>query len=258
MTSLRVAWRACALLAVTLAYFALWRVGVLFVGARSDRGRRLRRRWMGRWARAVVRVIGARVEVQGPVPPAPCVLVSNHLGYVDIPVLASCTELVFVSKIEVRQWPLIGPAAAAIGTIFLDRSSRRAIPGVNAQISESLAASDRVLFFPEGTSTSGEQVLPFKSSLLEPAAQSGYPVFCAAVHYSTPSGEVPASQSVCWWGDMEFTPHIFGLLRLSGFRARVVFHAEPHVGQGRKQLAERTEQAVVELHRDLHRGLTAT
>lgn len=204
-----------------------------------------------RWARCTLRFVGIEVDSRGAIPPAPCVLVSNHLGYVDIPVLASQADLLFVSKIEVRDWPLIGPAAAAIGTIFIDRGSRRAIPEVNSQIAAALEHQDRVLFFPEGTSTSGEAVLPFKSSLLEPAAASGYPVFCAAVHYSTSEGDPPASQVVCWWGDMRFAGHIFALLRLSKIRARVVFHEQGHLGGERKQLAQQTERIVVDLHRAL-------
>ncbi len=196
------------------------------------------------WSRIVVCIVGARLEITGPTPPAPCVLVSNHLGYIDVPILGSCVDTLFVSKSEVRSWPLVGWAAAAIGTIFLDRQSRRAIPVVNAQIHRCLEQNDRVLFFPEGTSTAGTGILPFNSSLLEPAASSGYPVFCAAVHYSTSPGEPPASQSVCWWGDMKFTAHVFRLLRLSHFRAQVVFHPEPHIGEGRKELALRTEHVV--------------
>ena len=251
MRHLRALWRLLLLVSVTLGLFLVWWIGRLFLGRASARGREWRRGIVRRWSHLIVRIIGARVERSGPLPPAPCVLVSNHLGYVDIPILSSCTDTLFVAKSEVRAWPLIGGAAAAIGTIFVDRESRRAIPEVNAQIQASLEASDRVLFFPEGTSTGGSGVLPFKSSLLEPAAQSGYPVFCAAVHYSTSSGELPASQAVCWWGDMAFAGHLFQLLRLSHFRAQVVFHAEPHVGGGRKVLALRTEQVVCDLHRRL-------
>ncbi len=198
-----------------------------------------------------MRILGVKIEITGPIPPAPCILVSNHLGYVDIPVLGSCLDLVFVSKSEVRSWPLIGAGAASMGTIFIDRESRRSIPRVNAHIKSALESRDRVLFFPEGTSTGGDGILPFKSSLLEPASQSGYPVYCAAVRYSTQPGDPRASESVCWWGNMDFTPHAFRLLRLSHFRAQVVFHPEPSGGAGRKLLAERTESLVTGLHRQL-------
>lgn len=195
----------------------------------------------------MVSILGVRIETRGPIPPAPCVLVSNHCGYVDIPVLACCANTVFVSKTEVRSWPLIGGAAAAIGTIFIDRKSRRTIPQVNAAIGAALDAGDRVVFFPEGTSTDGSAVLPFKSSLLEPAAQSGYPVFCAAVHYSTSPSDPPAALAVCWWGDMEFTPHVLRLLRLSQIRAQVEFHPQPQQDTDRKLLAERTEHVVKDM-----------
>ena len=243
--------RLVVLVGVTLGLFLVWWIGRLFLRRGSPRDLAWRRRFMRRWSRTTVRVLGARIESSGRIPPAPCVLVSNHQGYVDIPILAACADTVFVSKVEVREWPFIGWAAAALGTIFIDRRAHRAIPGVNAQIQAALENCDRVLFFPEGTSTGGSGVLEFKSSLLEPAASSGYPVFCAAVHYSTLPGEPHASQAVCWWGNMEFAGHVFGLLRLSQFRAQVVFHEQPHLGGGRKRLAEQTEQVVKDLHRSL-------
>lgn len=251
MSRLRAGFRLLSIVSVTLAVFTVWWSGRLFVGSKSPRAHAWRRRAMRSWSRAMVAILGLRIESAGPIPPAPCVLVSNHLGYVDIPVLACCADTVFVSKEEVRSWPLIGGAAAAIGTIFIDRKSRRSIPRVNEQIQAALEADDRVLFFPEGTSTDGTGLLPFKSSLLEPAAQSGYPVYCAAVRYSTVPGEPHASQSVCWWGDMEFTPHVLRLLRLSQIRAQVVFHPLPQLGAGRKVLAERTEQIVKDMLRQL-------
>jgi 1-acyl-sn-glycerol-3-phosphate acyltransferase len=243
--------RLVLIVTVTSCLFAVWWLGQLLLRRSSQSSHNWRRRLVRLWSRATVRLLGARVTSDGPIPPAPCVLVSNHLGYVDIPILASCLDTLFVSKVEVRSWPLIGRAASAIGTIFVDRTSRRSIPAVNARIRAALSDQDRVLFFPEGTSTGGSGVLAFKSSLLEPAADSGYPVFCAAVHYSTLPGAPHASQAVCWWGDMDFQAHFLRLLRLSQFHARVVFHAQPHLGGGRKQLAERTEQVVKDLHRIL-------
>ncbi len=251
MSTLRAGVRLVSILAVTSGVFATWWLGRLLTGSSSPRAHAWRRHAMRRWSRALVSILDVKIEIAGPIPPAPCVLVSNHCGYVDIPVLACCANTVFVSKTEVRSWPLIGGAAASIGTIFIDRKSRRTIPQVNAAIGAALDAGDRVLFFPEGTSTDGSAILPFKSSLLEPAAQSGYPVFCAAVRYSTSAGEPPASQSVCWWGDMEFTPHVKRLLRLSRIRAQVEFHPQPLQDADRKLLAERTEQLVGDMLRRL-------
>ncbi len=247
MSTLRAGVRLVSIVAVTSGVFAVWWSGRLFTGSCSPRAHAWRRRAMRRWSRAMVSILGVRIETRGPIPPAPCVLVSNHCGYVDIPVLACCANTVFVSKTEVRSWPLIGGAAAAIGTIFIDRKSRRTIPQVNAAIGAALDAGDRVVFFPEGTSTDGSAVLPFKSSLLEPAAQSGYPVFCAAVHYSTSPSDPPAALAVCWWGDMEFTPHVLRLLRLSQIRAQVEFHPQPQQDTDRKLLAERTEHVVKDM-----------
>ena len=251
MSTLRACVRLFLITAFTLGLVAFWWVVRLFLGVRTQRGLAWRRVLMHVWSRGALWIIGIRLELVGPLPPTPCVLVSNHMGYVDIPVLSCCTNALFVSKVEVRSWPIIGWIAAAVGTIFVDRAARRAIPEVNAKIHSALEQGDRVLFFPEGTSTDGERILPFKSSLLEPAVQSGYPVFCAAVRYSTVPGDPPASQAVCWWGNTPFEGHVFGLLRLSHFRAQVVFHPEPLLGGGRKELAERTERLVGEMHRAL-------
>jgi 1-acyl-sn-glycerol-3-phosphate acyltransferase len=244
---LRAAIRLPLVVATSLAALAVLFPARLVLGTRTPRANRVRRWCMRTWARTGVKILGMRLEIEGPIPPAPCVLVSNHLGYVDILVLGACVDTRFVSKHEVRSWPVIGWGAEAVGTIFLDRASRRDIPSVNAEIQAALDAGDRVLFFPEGTSTGGDGMLPFRSSLLEPAAASGYPVFCAAVHYATRPGDPAASRAVCWWGEMPFSGHVLRLLRLSQIRARVVFHPEPHVGEGRKELAARTEKVVHDL-----------
>jgi 1-acyl-sn-glycerol-3-phosphate acyltransferase len=112
-----------------------------------------------------------------------------------------------------------------------------------------LAHGRSIVLFPEGTSTDGSQVLPFKSSLLEPAAAGAAPLTCCAVAYRTPAGSPAAREAVAWWGDMTFLRHFFDLLRLPGFEARVVFApATPHHAD-RKVLAEALCTTVRQLHR---------
>ena len=99
------------------------------------------------------------------------------------------------------------------------------------------------MLFPEGTSSGGDQVLPFRPSLLEPAARGGLPVAHASLRYISPEGFPPASESICWWRDMPFGSHVLSLLRLPRIRAEVRFGPELLRGRDRKELAHRLWEA---------------
>jgi 1-acyl-sn-glycerol-3-phosphate acyltransferase len=198
------------------------------------------------WARLFLFNMGIRVTVHGEPPKAPFFLVANHLSYVDIPLLANYVDTAFISKAEVETWPLMGAISRWAGTIFIDRSSRRDIPRVLAEIEERLARHQGVVVFPEGTSSSGGEVCRFLPSLLEIPAQAAYPVSYASLAYQTPAGENPAHLAVCWWGDMTFFKHFYALLGVPRFDASVTFGAEPITDRDRKQLSVRLHQAVTE------------
>ena len=104
-----------------------------------------------------------------------------------------------------------------VGTVFVDRERRRALPEVMAAVDAAVAQGRTVVVFPEGTSTGGSHVLPFKPSLLEAAARAGWRVGWAALRYRTPEGEPPASEVVCWWREMTLLPH-FARLRYRNSR----------------------------------------
>lgn len=191
--------------------------------------------------------MNVEVEVVGEVPAPPFLLVSNHLGYFDIVVLASRVDAVFVSKSEVKSWPVVGLMVEGLGTIFVDRSLRTDLPRVIERIERALDSGQGVIMFPEGTSTAGTSVSAFRPSLLEPAARARLPVSTAALSYSTPSGQPSAHLAVCWWGDMTFTDHFLRLLTLPGFSARVAFGREAVRDSDRKRLASRLEDSVREL-----------
>lgn len=198
------------------------------------------RRW-GRWTSAALNV---HVELIGDPPRRPCILVCNHLSYLDIIVLGGYFDAVFVSKAEVADWPVVGRITRSAGTIFVQRERKRDLPAVNQQIAAALAAGDTVVIFPEGTSTKGESVAPFRGPLLAQAAASGQPVSYASISYRTPEGEPPPSEAVCWWGDMPFGPHFLRLLGLRRIEARVEFGADPVREPDRKLLAEKLWRAI--------------
>jgi 1-acyl-sn-glycerol-3-phosphate acyltransferase len=198
------------------------------------------------WARAIAAIIGMKIRVSGPPPQVPFFLVSNHLSYIDIIALASQLDCVFIAKQDVAGWPVMGALCRSIGTIFIDRNHRRDIARVNALIKQMIVQGRSIVLFAEGTSTQGSSVLPFKASLLEPAARAGYPVSYAALGYRTPPGEPPAHLAVCWWGEMTFLDHLFKLLQVSEFEATLTFGSHAIRLSDRRALASSLWQAVVE------------
>lgn len=250
---LRRRWRLAAFAVVT-AWFHLLR-GILSVTVRPcspSLDRRLRARGMRAWGRTLMRILHIRVHVRGTPPPHPALIVSNHLGYLDIPVLASVTGAVFVSRHDVADWPLLGPAVRAYDTIFVDRTNPRCLGTVNAAIHARHTSGDAVMFFPEGTSTDGcSGVHPFGPSLFEQAARDGTPVHTAAISYRTPADAPPPATHVCWWGDMDFLPHFADLLRIPRFDAMVAFGAEPVHAADRKALAQTAHDRVQQLLEEL-------
>jgi 1-acyl-sn-glycerol-3-phosphate acyltransferase len=198
------------------------------------------------WARTTAAIMGMKIQVSGRPPRAPFFLVSNHLSYIDIVVFASLLDCVFIAKLDIASWPVMGVICRSFHTIFIDRNKRRDIARVNARIEQTLAAGQSVMLFAEGTSTRGASVLPFKASLLEPAAKASYPVSYAAVSYRTPINQPPAHVSVCWWDEITFLNHLFALFHVPKFEAIVVFGEHSIQAADRKVLAERLWQAVTE------------
>lgn len=196
------------------------------------------------WARGCTRLLGVRVAVHGPVPQAPYYLVCNHLSYLDIVVLMSVVPATFVAKSEVARWPFLGRLARGANTIFIHRGQRSDVVRVNQEIAAILEGGGGILVFPEGTSSRGTEVLPFRSSLLDPAVRIGHPVAFASLAYQTPEGWPAASESVCWWGDMTFPGHFYGLLQLPRVEASLRFGEETVTADGRHELARRLQHAV--------------
>jgi len=241
---LRALLRLAALCGLTGALFTVWVAGLLPARLWARGRERWRDLYFGSWARAVVALLGVEIEVSGRPPRAPFLLVSNHLGYFDVVVLAALVDAVFVAKAEVSRWPLLGFLCSSVDTIFIDRAARRDLPRVLEEIDARLHAGRGVILFPEGTSTAGAEVAPFGASLLAGAADAGQPVHWAALGYVTPPQSAPAHRAVCWWGEMRFPGHLFELLSLPGFRARVVFGDSPVRETDRKRLARTLRAAV--------------
>lgn len=203
--------------------------------------------WMQATSRRILPALGIRTEHRGTVPERGLV-VCNHLGYLDIPVLAATGPMVFVSKAEVRYWPGVGTLARCGGTLFLKREARGQVAEIARAIEPMVEAGTVVALFPEGTSTGGDRVLPFRSSLLEPAAARGWPVTPAWISYEVDEGTV--AEDVAYWRDMTFVPHFLNLLARGRVVGRVRY-GEPLAGAGnRKALSRGLHEAVCRLREE--------
>ena len=200
--------------------------------------------WVQRHARRLLKIFQLEPQVAGPVP-SRGLLVSNHLGYLDILLLASITPAVFVSKSEIKSWPLVGWLTQMGGTLFVNRGRRGQVGRMNDEIQAALDRGALVVLFPEGTSSNGETVLPFRSSLLESAAQSAHPLSVGAIQYTIEDGD--AGEDVCYWGDHTFLPHLLNLLGKRAVRATVRFAPFQRTGADRKQLAVQLREEILKL-----------
>jgi 1-acyl-sn-glycerol-3-phosphate acyltransferase len=228
-----------------------WEVVVIIINyfltaarAPRDKQRLERAAWLSRSSRRHLKIFGYTAAISGEIPRRG-LLMCNHLSYLDILAISAATPAVFVSKAEVRRWPLFGWFAAIAGTVFVDRERRHQVGQVNQEIESALAAGALVVIFPEGTSTNGETILPFRTSLLEPAARGANEISVGWLHYELEDGD--ARQEVCYWGDHTFFPHVVHLLGRKSIRAILRFGKFQRATDDRKLLAVQLREAVVKL-----------
>jgi 1-acyl-sn-glycerol-3-phosphate acyltransferase len=232
----RVAARGIRFLTFILAAI-LRRIVTVTVSPRT-RSLRAAAQWLQQTAEGCRRILSLKPRTFGPLP-ARGLLVANHLSYLDIILLAALRPCVFVSKSEVRAWPIFGWCAMLGGTLFLDRTRRAGVSQVAEEMRAAIAEDLLIVLFPEGTSSGGTRVLPFRSSLLEPALQLGCPVTAAAIGYAIDHGSVP--DEICYWRDMTLLPHLLNVW------SKPVIHASLRCGVPRPRMGDRKTLAL-ELH----------
>ncbi len=213
------------------------------LGSREGR-RQARALWLQRTGRHVGRIFQLQIQSAGTIP-ARGLLICNHVSYVDILVLVSLAPAMFVAKREVKSWPVMGLLAQLGGTVFIDRQRRTHVGAVNDEIQNALDAGALVIVFPEGTSSDGKTVLPFKSSLLEPAAQQKHPITVGRIQYTLENGA--ADEAVAYWGDAVFFSHLLNLLSRRDVRASVRFAPVQNHSNDRKELARELHAEVLGL-----------
>ncbi len=198
--------------------------------------------------RAAFVLLGLRYRMQGAPMRSPGAVVANHASWLDIFALNARKRIYFVSKSEVAGWPGIGWLARATGTVFIRRDRRDTLSQIDT-FRARLQAGHKLLFFPEGTSTDGLQVLPFKPTLfaafLDPALRDHLQVQPVTLRYHAPAGA--DARFYGWWGDMEFGPHLLHTLAAKHQGGvTVIYHPPVQVRDfaDRKVLARALEERV--------------
>ncbi len=217
----------------------------------------LRLKFARKWPISVYRVFNTLLSIKLVVVGKPAktgrvLFVVNHTSYADISVLGSLLEACFVAKAEVAKWPVFGLCARISRTVFVDRNPRLAVRQVEV-LKERLSAGDNLILFPEGTSSDGNFVMPFRSALFSVAAirigEKPVSVQPVSVAYTHLDG-IPMGRHLrpffAWYGDMELAGHLWQFLGIGRSRVEVRFHEPVTIDQfaSRKEMAAWCEAVI--------------
>jgi lyso-ornithine lipid O-acyltransferase len=237
MSSIRAAFVLTVFLIVTLVLIPYqWLLVTLRLPAR--------RTFPHRYHRMVAHLFSIRVRVVGTPPKGATLLLANHSSWLDIVTFSAVAPLSFIAKSEVNDWPFFGTLARLQRTVFVTRARRSETGQARDAIAERLKEGDVLVLFPEGTSSDGNNVLPFKSALLGAAdsalADGGrVPVQPVSSAYVAREG-IPMGREnrplYAWYGDMELVPHLWEALKAGPLDVVMKFH-EPLPAMDRKELA---------------------
>ncbi|MEP6678075.1 MAG: lysophospholipid acyltransferase family protein [Betaproteobacteria bacterium] len=203
-----------------------------------------RRKAIRGWSRRLLRMLNVDARLHGePAVGGNVLIVANHVSWLDIFVLNAVSPVRFVAKAELSRWPVAGRLIRDVGTLFVERERRRDARRVNGHAAAALARGDVVAVFPEGTTTDGTALLPFKSSLLQPIVDARGRVQPMAIRYRAANGE--PSRAPAYVGDDTFLASFW---RVTGARSLMVdLHAPPALAAGgshRRELARSAEAAI--------------
>lgn len=212
-----------------------------------------RAEWLHRFCARAMRTLGIGLRLEGKFPEHGA-LISNHMGYLDIVAIAAMHRVVFVSKAELQQTPVLGWMTTMAGTVYVERGRGGSAERARAGLAAAAEAGLPVVFFPEGTTSNGHGVLQFHSGILAQMLAASEPVTAAFVRYRLvePNGPgVTLEDDLCYWGDeVRLMPHVFKLLGVRGIEVTIAIADAPlefSAGASRKQAAEQARAAVVAL-----------
>jgi 1-acyl-sn-glycerol-3-phosphate acyltransferase len=194
------------------------------------------------WAGKLLFVLGVRPgKISAELPPG-ALIVSNHISWLDVFVINALTPSCFVCKDEVKHWPLIGKLVSHSGTLFIERGNRAAAARSAHAIATRLSAQERVAIFPEGTTTQGTSILPFRAALFQAALDAGVPVQPVALRYVDARGEPCLAPA--YSGDTGFGESLLAIARTSGLRAELHWLDMLPPQHERRELTRQAEAAI--------------
>jgi 1-acyl-sn-glycerol-3-phosphate acyltransferase len=196
------------------------------------------------WAGKQLRLLGVRQQVQGQFRPGPTLFVANHVSWLDIVAIHSvCPRARFVSKADVRHWPILNKLTLAADTLFIERERKRDAMRVVHQTAQALQAGDAVAVFPEGTTGDGRRLLPFHGNLLQAAIGTQTPVQALALRYRETGQAV--SRSVAWIGSTTLVQNLWAVACADGLAVHVqALPPQASAHADRRELAAALQAAI--------------
>lgn len=246
MNQTRAILKLCMLFLWTLGAYSVYFIRHLFLRIIRKPVEPWRNTLLKYWSSGISRILNMKVRIEGTAPEAPFIVVSNHVSYLDVVPLYGVLDCTFIAKKEIRSWPLIGFMAKNLGVIFINRAVRSDVDRVNRAQMENLNDHQGILIFPEGTTSDGSQILRLRSPLLQTAIDIGLPVHVVTLYYETADSDVPATDSVCWHGDISLGKHALRMAKTTHIECVVTINKEPVAGTDRKILAEKLQE---QMHR---------
>lgn len=226
MNGLRASWRALRVIGHVLR--GLWMIRTEFGRLTPSQTQLLVREW----SRQMLTILAVELVVQGTPPThGPLLMVANHISWLDVLVMNAAHPSRFVSKADVKSWPLLGSLTTGAGTLYIERESRRDAMRVVHHMAERLRAGDILTVFPEGTTGDGRALLPFHANLLQAAITANAPVLPVALSFvdRVRGGRHEAPVFV---GDTTLMASIWAMLCADGVQAQVRY-GEPQPPRGR-------------------------
>ena len=217
--------------------------------------REARANWLHRFCDTLRKRMDIRVTVEGGrFPAGGGAVISNHLSYADIITYAALHDCVYCAKQEIRRWPIVGWMTMMAGTVFIDRGRGGSAQGASSRMKATVEAGLPVVFFPEGTTSNGDGLLPFHSGLLQQALLMEAPITAARIRYTLDEPNTPGRtvrDDVHYWGDVNIVKHLFHFCSLRGVHAHVRFADAPidfsGAGSDRKLAAVEAREEVLQL-----------
>lgn len=211
---------------------------------------RSRREWLiQRWSAHLLQVLNITVTLHGSFPGYEIhnvMFVSNHITWIDIWALNQVRPVRYIAKAEIRRWPLVGWLAKQGGTLFIERGRRQETGRIGRIATQALLKGHCLCIFPEGTTTDGTHLRPFKTSLLQPAINAGTLLWPLAIHYPLPNGDT--NTAIAYWADVTMMQSLREVLKQRQIKVELRFGTPLSTkGQDRRTLARQTKEIIAAL-----------